>query len=147
MLMQESRLIHKLRGKTSVPHLHCSGNVKCTNSRTLHVIVMDLLGPSLEELFVKCNRHFDLKTILPIAFQMISTIRVVHEERIIHRDIKPDNFLIGAKSSDQNTVHLIDFGLSKCVIQSNGTHISMKEGKSMTGTVRYASINTHQGYE
>ncbi len=76
---------------------------------------------------MKCNRHFDLKTILPIAYQMISTIRVVHEERIIHRDIKPDNFLIGANSSDKNVVHLIDFGLSKCVIQSNGSHIPLRE--------------------
>lgn len=78
---------------------------------------------------------------------MISIIRVVHSERIIHRDIKPDNFLIGANTSGMNIIHLIDFGLSKCVIQSNGSHIPLKEGKSMTGTARYASINTHQGYE
>ena len=77
-------------------------------------MVMDMLGPSLEDLFSSCKRSFDLKTTCMIAIQMISRIEKVHGERIIHRDIKPDNFLIGATESTKDNVYIIDFGLAKC---------------------------------
>jgi len=75
---------------------------------------MDLLGPSLEDLFQTCRRSFDLKTVLLIAIQMTKRIEKVHEERIIHRDIKPDNFLIGGTEQTKDSVYIIDFGLAKC---------------------------------
>lgn len=78
---------------------------------------------------------------------MIQRIQKVHEERIIHRDIKPDNFLIGATESTKNNVYIIDFGLAKCYKNSEGEHIPFREGKNLTGTARYASLNTHIGYE
>jgi serine/threonine protein kinase len=71
----------------------------------------------------------------------------VHEDRIIHRDIKPDNFLIGGNDQTKDQVFVIDFGLAKCYRNSDGTHIPYREGKNLTGTARYASINTHKGYE
>ena len=74
-------------------------------------------------------------------------IQKVHEERIIHRDIKPDNFLIGGQEHNKNSVYIIDFGLAKCFKNSEGEHIPFREGKNLTGTARYASINTHIGYE
>lgn len=78
---------------------------------------------------------------------MILRIQKVHEERIIHRDIKPDNFLIGGQDHNKNSVFIIDFGLAKCYKNSEGEHIPFREGKNLTGTARYASINTHIGYE
>ena len=78
---------------------------------------------------------------------MIQRIKVVHEERIIHRDIKPDNFLMGGTEATKNTVYIIDFGLAKCYQSSDGEHIPFRDGKNLTGTARYASINTHIGYE
>ena len=51
MLVWESRLIHKLRGKTAVPNLHASGNEKTATGRNYHIMVMDLLGNTLEDLF------------------------------------------------------------------------------------------------
>jgi len=78
---------------------------------------------------------------------MIQRIQKVHEERIIHRDIKPDNFLVGDTETTKNTVYIIDFGLAKCYKNSDGEHIPFREGKNLTGTARYASINTHVGYE
>ena len=71
----------------------------------------------------------------------------MHEERIIHRDIKPDNFLIGATDATKDKVFIIDFGLAKCYKNSEGEHIPYKDGKNLTGTARYASIATHKGIE
>jgi len=147
MLFWESKLIHKLRGKTYVPFLHFVGDEKTEDGKMYHVMVMDLLGKSLEDLFQECRRKFDLKTVLHIAIQMIQRIQKVHEERIIHRDIKPDNFLIGGTESTKNNIYIIDFGLAKCYKNSEGEHIPFREGKNLTGTARYASINTHIGYE
>ena len=70
----------------------------------------------------------------------------MHEERIIHRDIKPDNFLIGGTEATKDNIYIIDFGLAKCFKNSDGEHIPFRDGKNLTGTARYASISTHKGY-
>ena len=71
MLFWESKLIHKLRGKTFVPFLHFVGDEKTEDGKMYHVMVMDLLGKSLEDLFQECRRKFDLKTVLHISIQMV----------------------------------------------------------------------------
>jgi len=113
---------------------------------TKNIMVMDLLGKSLEKLFSECGRKFSLKTVLMIADQMIKRVEYIHSRRIIHRDIKPDNFAVGIKKN-AHRIFIIDFGLAKKYMSSNGTHIRYKEGKSLTGTARYASISTHLGIE
>lgn len=109
------------------------------------VMVMDLLGSSLEELFNQSNRKFTLKTVLMLADQMIRLIEYVHKMKILHRDIKPENFTVGI--ANLSKIHVIDFGLAKKYLKSDGTHIPFKEGRNLIGTARYASINAHLGYE
>lgn len=110
------------------------------------VMIMDLLGPSLEKLLQKCNKKFSLKTVLMIADQMIKRVEYIHSRRIIHRDMKPDNFTIG-EGKNAHRIYLIDFGLAKKFMNSKEEHIKYREGKGLTGTARYASINTHLGIE
>ena len=113
--------------------------------RDYNVLVMDLLGPSLEDLFNFCSRRFTMKTVLMLADQMIGRIEFVHNKNFIHRDIKPDNFLMGI-GRHCNKLFLIDFGLAKKYRDSRTrAHIPYREDKNLTGTARYASINAHLG--
>ena len=110
-------------------------------------MVLDLLGPSLEELFSKCGHRFSLRTTLLLADQMLERIDMMHAHHLIHRDIKPANFTIGAPLHNSGSaeavdpksrkVFVIDFGLSKRYRHPrNLSHLCYRDGRSLTGTPR-----------
>jgi len=109
-------------------------------------MIMELLGRSLEDLFTLCGRKLSLKTVLMFMDQAIDRVEYLHSRKIIHRDIKPDNFCIGCGKT-AHKIFLLDYGLAKKYLTSGNKHIEYKTGKGLTGTARYASVNTHKGIE
>merc|ERR1712176_80055 len=128
-LHYEVRLYKLLASGYGIPSVFWHGTEGDYN-----VMVMEYLGPSLEDLFNFCARRFSLKTVLLLADQMICRLQFVHERNYVHRDIKPENFLIG-NGTNSNTVYLVDFGLAKRY-RDNRTkeHIMYRENKALTGT-------------
>ena len=141
-LLYESKLYRLLAGGIGIPNVRWFGV-----EGEFNILVMDLLGPSLEDLFNFCSRKFSIKTVLMLADQLIARTENLHAKCFIHRDIKPDNFLMGL-GKRANQVYMIDFGLAKKYRDSRThQHIPYREHKNLTGTARYASLNTHLGIE
>ena len=144
MLFLEFRFYKTLGHHTGLPSIYYFGTCGKYNA-----LVMELLGPNLEELFLSCQRQFSLKTILLLALQLVTRLEFIHAHGIIYRDIKPENCLVGPLDTPKaGNVFMVDFGLAKEFIDpETGRHIPYVENKSLTGTVRYMSINSHQGKE
>ncbi|KAM6490240.1 Protein kinase-like domain containing protein, partial [Amanita muscaria] len=109
------------------------------------ILTLSLLGPSLEEIFASNNRKLNLTTILVIADQLISCIEYIHSCHLVHRDLKPDNLLVGL-GPHSHRIHIIDFGLAKQYRDpQTNIHIHYRDNLPMIGTARYSSINAQTG--
>ena len=141
LLESEAYFLCYLRGYgiPSVKSYGFSGNY--------NIMVMELLGKSLEDIFQSQQKKFSIKTVCMIGIQMLDRLEFVHQKNIIHRDIKPDNFVLGLDNKS-HIIYILDFGLSK-KFRSSRTHqhIKFSVNKKLTGTARYASINALKGCE
>lgn len=143
----EYEIYEHLQGGEGVPKIAWIGEYK-----KYKLMVMELLGPSLDKYFIYCQRLFSPVTTAMIGIEMVKRIQYIHSRGFLHRDIKPNNFMLGKFSKtleyvNDKTVYVIDFGLSKEYIDfETGEHLPFKDGRRFIGTPRYASIGTHLGY-
>lgn len=140
-LLQEAELYKSLPEEGHVPRVRWSGT-----EGEYNILVMELLGPSLEDLLDAGIGKFGLQTVIMIGLQIIDRIEFVHKCGILHRDIKAENLLIGTGDT-QNRVYLVDFGLAKKYLCQDGSHIQCAQKHSLTGTARYVTLNVHRGLE
>jgi len=134
------RLVY-LQGE-GIPKVYCYGNNLAHN-----LLVEELLGKSLEDIFNSYGKPFSLKTVCVLGIEMIKRIQFIHNKHYIHRDIKPDNFMIG-RGVNEKKIYIIDFGLAKKYYSvSKAQHIKFCTGKHLIGTARYCGRNAHRGYE
>ena len=112
-----------------------------------NVLIMELIGKSLEDLFETMpTKKMSVRCVCNLAYQMIEIIEFIHNKHIIHRDIKPDNFVMG-RGIKSKYLYLLDFGLAKKYRSSTTLkHYPLIKKKHLTGTARYASINALNGY-
>lgn len=137
-LLRELRLYNIAVSSGSLPRIHWYGS-----DGDYNILVMELLGPSLEQLLCISGGKFSLKTVLMLAVQMIERIELLHSNGIIHRDIKPDNFCMGL-GSRSDRVYILDLGLSREYRDARtGRHIPCTHRRGVMGTVQYASLNVH----
>lgn len=142
-LIQEYNIYKKIFKKNiiiGIPHVY-----ELIRTDDYNVLTMELLGDNLEDLFEQYDNHFSIGTVLHIGIDIIKIMRALHDSGFVHRDIKPNNFLIGYKC--KHKIYLSDFGLSKEYIKKNGDHMSESFNHSIIGTARYSSINMHLGIE
>lgn len=141
ILQKESKIISDLNADAGFPHLIAYGK-----EENYQYLVMTLLGPNLGTLLKECRGKLNLKTTLMLADLILTRIETLHKHGYVHRDIKPDNFLIGRGATEKN-IYLIDFGLSVPYKDPLDRHINFDVNRGLVGTARYASINAHMGYE
>lgn len=139
-LINEIYIYKQIQGGFGVPNMFWYGK-----EGNATIMVMDLLGNNLEDLFNQQKRNFSIKTVLLLADQMISRVEYIHKKGIIHHDIKPENFVFGNSIENSNTLYLIDYGLSIKYISNTGMHIKYQDNCYPSGTIRYLSINAHKG--
>lgn len=144
VLNEELKIYSDLQGGEGVPKIHWSG--RFNNNK---VFIMDLLGPSLDKFYkISKTKTLNLETTVNFGQQMVKRIHYMHSKNYLHRDIKPNNFLLGKynRNFNNNLIYIVDFGLSKEFKDPiTKEHYHYKENRRFVGTPRYASVNTHIG--
>lgn len=141
-LAYESNILKALNQVVGVPEVYWFGP-----DGEFNALVFELLGPDLEKLFLYCRERFGLKTVLLVALQALARLEDLHERNFVHRDVKPENLVLGLGQKSE-LIHLIDYSISKKYQDSKNFPPSPKqEGRQVIGTARYASCWSLMGIE
>jgi serine/threonine protein kinase len=136
LLKNESVIYQYLKDIDGIPNVKWFGK-----DLKYYYMIIPLLGESLE-IYKNNNNSISLETILQIGKKMLNLLEIIHSKGLVHRDIKPDNFLFGL----DNKLHLIDFGFCKGYLIDN-KHVSIKKTSSLIGSVNFASFYSHEHLE
>ena len=112
-----------------------------------NVLVMELLGKSLEDIkSILPSKKMTIPCICKLSYQMLQILEHIHKRSFIHRDVKPENFIMGLGPNNK-FLYMIDFGFAKTYRDPTTlAHYPLKKNDGITGTARYASINTLRGF-
>lgn len=140
MLRNELHVYRSLAGQPGIPSVHWEGE-ECE----YRVMVLDLLGPSLEDLLTFCGGRFSLKTTLMLADQLIHRFQRIHSKGFVHRDIKADQFLMG-RGKQGNQVYVVDMGVAIEIPEVDfSQNPTRPQSGRLAGTAYFASVNAHLG--
>ncbi len=139
VLIYESKILDYLNDVTGIPRIYQYGN-----EPDYAFAALQFCGYPLSSIHKICGNKFDTKTVAIIGHRMINILEAIHNKYILHRDLKPENMLFDPRSRQ---FFLIDYGLSKRYVDRFGKHILRTINKSFRGTLRYCSLNMHNGVE
>ncbi|GJP76036.1 hypothetical protein CLOP_g16228 [Closterium sp. NIES-67] len=132
-----------LGGSHGVPRVHFKGR-----QGDYYIMVMDLLGPSLWDVWNNHNQAMSTEMVACIAAEALSILEKVHERGYVHGDVKPENFLLGQPgTTEEKKLYLVDLGLATRWRDTNtGQHVEYDQRPDIfRGTVRYAGVHAHLG--
>lgn len=139
LLQDEYEIYKSLAGGKGISKVYWFGR-----ESDYRVMVFEVLGPSLEDLFNYCGRRFSLKTVLMLTDQIIVRLQHIHSKNIIHQDIKPHNFLMGI-GRNGNCVYITDFGIAWEFLPQQAPPATDLLQSRLLGTAYFASLNGHRG--
>jgi len=137
VLKHEAKIYRYLKDIIGIPQIRNYG----TTDSGFNYLILDLLGPSLFDKKIEPTKS------LKYFISAINIIEFIHDKGIIHRDIKPDNFLLTHSNFDNNKLYIIDFGLSKYYLTVDKKHIEERKDRKLIGTAKYSSLNVHNGID
>lgn len=139
----EWQVYNTLGGSHGVPRVHYKGR-----QGDYYVMVMDMLGPSLWDVWNNNMHTMSIEMVACIAIEAISILEKLHSRGYVHGDVKPENFLLGPPGTvDEKKLFLVDLGLAtRWRDTSTGLHVDYDQRPDVfRGTVRYASVHAHLG--
>ncbi|RYQ85274.1 hypothetical protein Ahy_B10g104780 isoform C [Arachis hypogaea] len=139
----EWQVYNALGGSHGVPRVHYKGR-----QGDYYVMVMDMLGPSLWDVWNNYSHTMSTEMVACIAIEAISILEKIHSRGYVHGDVKPENFLLGPPgTSNAKKLFLVDLGLAtRWRDSSTGLHVEYDQRPDVfRGTVRYASVHAHLG--
>ncbi|KAJ0232461.1 Protein kinase domain-containing protein [Hirschfeldia incana] len=139
----EWQVYNALGGSHGVPRVHFKGR-----QGDFYVMVMDILGPSLWDVWNSTSQAMSTEMVACIAIEAISILEKIHSKGYVHGDIKPENFLLGPPGTpEEKKLFLVDLGLAiKWRDNATGQHVEYDQRPDVfRGTVRYASVHAHLG--
>lgn len=139
LLKHETKIYSFLKNSLYIPKIKWFGKDEMN-----YYMVIDCLGESLQDIMARLN-VFSTVLALKIGIKILSILQHIHDKGLVHRDLKPDNFLFGR--NDPTKLYLIDFGFCKSFLDEDGFHQKVKQTSGLVGSKNYASVNSHKKIE